>query len=430
MSTVVELGTDTRLERVLLRLSRLLGQIGAREADPLELRLQKILLVGGSLTILPAAFLWGILYLVYGEVEAAVVTLGYAIINVIGIFYLAQSGRKHPFALVQLLCTLVLPLVLTVLLGGIVNSSAVILGALMCPLGALLYYNVSSATRWFAAYVFIVALAGILDPLVRGENGLPTWLIVILFVLNVSMVSALAFFMLNIFIRQRERAMALLREEQAKSEGLLLNVLPEKIATILKEGPDSQQTIAERFDMVSVFFADVVGFTQLSEAHDPVKLLDALNEVFNYFDTVIQYYGLEKIRTMGDNYMVASGAPIPRPDHAQVMARAALEMMNYVQSCPSSLAQQLRFRAGINAGPVVGGIIGHTKFHYDVWGDPVNIAARMEAHGEPGRIQIGRDFYELIKDDFICEPRGRILVKGKGEMETWFLIGEKDSAIN
>lgn len=423
MSSAIDIGTNTRLERALIRLSGALSRIGARDRDPLELRLQKILLVGGSLTILPAALLWGFLYLAYGEVEAAVVTLGYALVNVIGILYLAQSGRKHPFAFVQLLCTLILPLVLTVLLGGIVNSSAVILGALMCPLGALLYYNVSSATRWFVAYVVVVALTGILDPFVRSENGLPTWIIVTLFVLNVSIVSALAFFMLNVFIRQRERAMALLRAEQAKSEGLLLNVLPEKIATILKEEP---QTIAERFDMVSVFFADVVGFTQLSEGHDPVELLDALNEVFNYFDSVVQKYDLEKIRTMGDNYMVASGAPIPRPDHAQVMARAALEMMNYVQSCPSMLAKRLRFRAGINAGPVVGGIIGHTKFHYDVWGDPVNVAARMEAHGEPGRIQISRDFYELIKDEFICEPRGRILVKGKGEMETWFLLGEKN----
>lgn len=422
MSNHTNTELDRTLDQLLIWLDGTIGRVGAREGDSAELRLQKALLVGGSLMILPAALLWGVLYLLYGEIWAAGVTLGYAAITILGIVYLADTGRKRLFAFVQLLCTLILPLLLTVLLGGVVNSSAVILGALMCPLGALLYYSLPSANRWFVAYVVVVTLAGVLDTIVQRTNGLPTWLIVILFVLNVSMVSALAFFMLNIFIRQRDRAMMLLRREQEKSEGLLLNVLPEKIAILLKEEHDS---IAERFEVVSVFFADVVGFTQLSAEHDPVELLDALNEVFNYFDTVVVKHGLEKIRTMGDNYMVASGVPTPRPDHAHVLATAALEMMEYVTHCPSFLARRLRFRGGINAGPVVAGIIGHTKFHYDVWGDPVNVAARMEAHGEPGRIQIGRDFYVLIKDDFVCEPRGRIVVKGKGEMETWFLIGQK-----
>jgi guanylate cyclase len=413
---------EAALNPLLVRTAGAIGRVGARDEDSAVLRLQKALLVGGSLTILPAALLWGALYLIYGEIWAGVVTLGYAAITILGILYLSRTGDKHLFAFVQLLCTLLLPLLLTVLLGGIVNSSAVILGALMCPLGALLYYNVPRAARWFVAYVIVVALAGLFDSMVRRPNGLPTWLIVTLFVLNVSTVSAIAFFMLQNFIRQRERAMAMLRQEQAKSEGLLLNVLPEKIATLLKE---EQETIAERFDVVSVFFADVVGFTQLSAEVDPVALVDALNEVFNYFDTVVEKYGLEKIRTMGDNYMVASGVPTPRPDHAHVLAEAALEMMEYVTHCPSFLARELQFRGGINAGPAVAGIIGHTKFHYDVWGDPVNVAARMESHGEPGRIQIGRDFYVLIKDEFMCEPRGRIVVKGKGEMETWFLVGRK-----
>jgi class 3 adenylate cyclase len=219
-----------------------------------------------------------------------------------------------------------------------------------------------------------------------------------------------------------ERTEAALAAEHVKSEALLHNVLPIVIADRLKQ---STATIAERFDEVSVLFTDVCNFTGLSADCDPVELLDALNEVFNYFDTVIEKYGLEKIRTIGDNYMVASGAPIPRPDHAQALARAAVEMMEFPAYCPTSLARELRFRAGINSGPVVGGVIGHTKFHYDVWGDPVNIAARMESHGEPGKIQITHDFYKLIKDDFVCERRGRIEVKGKGEMETWFLVGAR-----
>jgi class 3 adenylate cyclase len=219
-----------------------------------------------------------------------------------------------------------------------------------------------------------------------------------------------------------ERTEAALAAEHVKSELLLRNVLPTVIADRLKQ---STTTIAERFDEVSVLFTDVCNFTGLSAECDPVEMLDALNEVFNYFDSVIEKYGLEKIRTIGDNYMVAAGAPIPRSDHAQALARAALEMMDYPHHCPTPLARTLHFRAGINCGPVVGGVIGHTKFHYDVWGDPVNIAARMESHGEPGKIQITQGFYELIRDEFICEPRGRIQVKGKGEMQTWFLLGVK-----
>lgn len=217
-----------------------------------------------------------------------------------------------------------------------------------------------------------------------------------------------------------ERTEAALAAEHVKSESLLHNVLPVVIANRLKQ---DTVTIAERFDQVSVLFADVCNFTGLSAECDPIELLDALNEVFNYFDTVIEKYGLEKIRTIGDNYMVASGVPVPRPDHAQALARAVLEMMDYPQHCPTALAKALQFRAGINCGPVVAGVIGHTKFHYDVWGDPVNVAARMESHGIPGKIQITGDFYELIEDEFVCERRGRIEVKGKGEMETWFLVG-------
>lgn len=252
---------------------------------------------------------------------------------------------------------------------------------------------------------------------------LDPWLAAVLFFGNFSGAVLVMAMTLSYYMEVLERTEAALAAEHAKSESLLHNVLPVAIAERLKQ---DNATIAERFDKVSVLFADVCNFTGLSSDCDPVELLDALNEVFNYFDSVIDKYGLEKIRTIGDNYMVASGAPIPRRDHAVALARAALEMMEYPQHCPTALARALQFRAGINCGPVVGGVIGHTKFHYDVWGDPVNIAARMESHGVPGKIQITDDFYQLIRDQFVCERRGRIEVKSKGEMETWFLVGVKE----
>jgi adenylate cyclase len=157
-------------------------------------------------------------------------------------------------------------------------------------------------------------------------------------------------------------------------------------------------------------------------------MVELLNEIFSHFDSLVEKYGVEKIRTIGDNYMVASGVPTPRPDHAQALARMALDMRDYITGSPPSYGKRLDFRIGINSGPVVAGVIGHRKFQYDLWGDPVNTASRMESSGVPGKIQISRETHELIKDGFIWDLRGNVQVKGKGEMETWYLIGLKPSS--
>ncbi len=417
MNELIHVGMPGRLGQLIGALTG----VGSRPSDSDAERLQKSLLVGGSLLILPAAIIWGTLYLVFDEPLAGTITLGYAVISALSILYLAASGRRQITTFAQLSCTLILPFILTLILGGLMNSSLVILGALMAPLGALLYANSLHAMRWFGAYVILVAAAGLLNAQVSQPNNLPEWLITTLTVLNITIVSSLAFFMLTSFIRQKDRALFLLSEEQDRSERLLLNILPAKIAALLKV---SSETIAERFDSVSVLFADVVGFTELSAEMDAAELVDLLNEVFSYFDTLAERHGVEKIRTIGDNYMVAAGVPEPRSDHAQALARLALEMLEFVGRYPGR-DRPLQFRIGINSGPAVAGVIGQRKFQYDLWGDAVNVASRMESHGEPGEIQISRRTYDLLKGEFVCEPRGRIAVKGKGEMETWFLKAAK-----
>jgi len=222
------------------------------------------------------------------------------------------------------------------------------------------------------------------------------------------------------------RDFALRREigaQRAQSEALLLNILPKKIASVLKTKP---QTIAESFPSASVLFADVVGFTPIAEHISPSELIELLNEVFSYFDNLANKYGVEKIKTIGDCYMAAAGVPVYRPDHAQALGRMALEIQEHVRE-HDFLGRRLRFRIGINSGPVVAGVIGRMKFSYDLWGDVVNTASRMESHGRSGVIQITRGTYELLGGNFVCVPQGSIPVKGKGNVEVWHLLGEQAS---
>jgi class 3 adenylate cyclase len=210
--------------------------------------------------------------------------------------------------------------------------------------------------------------------------------------------------------------------EQEKSERLLLNILPETIAQKLKNG---HSNIADGFAEVTILFADIVGFTQLSAQISPTELLKLLNEIFTAFDRLTAKHDLEKIKTIGDAYMVVGGIPIPRSDHAQAIAEMALDMQQEVAKFNEKHQSELSIRIGINTGPVVAGVIGTKKFIYDLWGDAVNTASRMESHGVAGCIQVTESTYDSLQDKFIFEERGVIQVKGKGEMTTYFLTGRK-----
>lgn len=210
--------------------------------------------------------------------------------------------------------------------------------------------------------------------------------------------------------------------EQEKSERLLLNILPEPIANRLK---DEHHSIADGFAEVTILFADIVKFTELSSQVPPEKLVSLLNEIFSAFDRLTERYGLEKIKTIGDAYMVAGGIPNLRPDHAEAVANMALDMREEIAEFNKRHDSNCNIRIGINTGPVVAGVIGTKKFIYDLWGDTVNVASRMESHGMAGAIQVTADTYELLRDRFTFEPRGSINVKGKGEMMTYLLVGRK-----
>ncbi len=211
-----------------------------------------------------------------------------------------------------------------------------------------------------------------------------------------------------------------LRQEKERSEELLLNVLPASVADRLKQTNESP---AESFEAVTILFADIVGFTSLAARLEPLQLVAGLNQIFSAFDKLTEKYDLEKIKTIGDAYMVVGGLPIARPDHAEAIANMALDMQAYIQEMDIVFGEELQIRIGINTGPVIAGVIGIKKFIYDLWGDAVNVASRMESQGKPGYIQVTEVTYNQLNDKYILELRGSIAVKGRGEMLTYWLLG-------
>lgn len=223
---------------------------------------------------------------------------------------------------------------------------------------------------------------------------------------------------------QERQILAALQDEQEKSETLLLNVFPKSIADRLKKG---QRTIVEHFTDVTVMFADIVGFTRLSANLDPQELIEFLNDLFSKFDQLAYTHGLEKIKTIGDSYMVVGGIPVPDENHAQSIAEMALDMLEVVSNIKIKTGGAVSIRIGINTGPVRVGVIGSSKFSYDLWGDTVNIASRMESQGLPGRIQVTETTYSLLQGHYLFEERAdQTDFKGKGKMTTYLLIGRKE----
>ncbi|AFZ03637.1 adenylate/guanylate cyclase domain-containing protein [Calothrix sp. PCC 6303] len=238
---------------------------------------------------------------------------------------------------------------------------------------------------------------------------------------------------LKIALHESKVASQKLAIEKSQSEQLLLNILPQPIAQRLKQSQATSNInadilIADAFNDTTVMFADIVGFTDLSSRIPPQELVNLLNQIFSRFDLLAESYNLEKIKTIGDAYMVVGGLPSPRADHAIAIASMALEMIDAIAQFNLDTGENFQIRIGINSGSVVAGVIGLRKFIYDLWGDTVNIASRMESHGAPGLVHVTKDTYILLKNVFILEKRGLISVKGKGEMETYWLKGKINPA--
>ena len=407
--------------------TRVLGRLAVFGSDPSDdedLRARKLLLVAITVLVLAVALVWGALYLAFGS-PVGIVPFVYFWILLGG---LAVFRRTHDLGMllrVNQVDIVLAPTLSMIPLGGVLGAGGVGVWGILAPLGALVFGDLRSAVRWFLAWLVMFLGSGIAGALLGAiPPPIPVWFTTTMLALNITVGGSVVFVLLAIFAKQRADALAALRGEQQKAEDLLLNILPRSIADQLKA---STHPIADQFTSASILFADVVDFTPLSERLTPAEVVGILDHLFSHFDTLADRYGLEKIKTIGDCYMVAAGVPTPRPDHAAALATMALEMLEAMRSSDEVGHLGLELRIGISSGPVVAGVIGRKRFLYDLWGDAVNTASRMESHGTPGRIQVTRSTRELLGDDFACEARGPIPVKGKGELEAWYVVGRKGS---
>jgi guanylate cyclase len=413
-----EVGAIGSLQRRLERALSRLGEFAADPEDDEETRRQKGLLVLIAILILPVALTWAVLYLAFGAWTGWVAVL-YAGVSIAS---LALYARDHDFERlldIQLLAIALAPTLSMIPIGGLLATGGVGFWGILAPLGALVFRGAASGVRWFVFWLAAFLGAGIAAVVLETPAPLPVWFANLMLALNIAVGGTLVFTLLALFARQRADALAALRVEQRYAEDLLLNILPGSIAERLKADP---RRIADQFPAASVLFADVVDFTPRSVDLSAAEVVDLLDRLFSHFDELAEREGLEKIKTIGDAYMVASGVPEPRPDHAPALGRLALEMVSAMQPGGAMGDLGMQIRVGINSGPVVAGVIGRKRFLYDLWGDAVNTASRMESHGVPNRIQVTRATYELLRDGFVLEPRGTISVKGKGELESWYLV--------
>jgi class 3 adenylate cyclase len=386
---------------------RRLAMLGVVPEDDEEERIRKETLTLTTVIVCVLSPAWVITYGVLGLWVPALIPLGYVLVSLISLALVARAKRYRTFRSVQLTLLLTLPFALQWSLGGFVASSGVALWALTAPLGALMFAGTREALPWFVGYLALLGVSVVLEPILDPAD-IPDPVRIAFFAGNVAGVSLTAYLLLQYFVRQRDR-------EHERSEQLLLNVLPGPIAVRLKRG---ETVIADRFPEATVLFADIVDFTPMSSSQPPERVVEVLSDIFSAFDLLADARGLEKIKTIGDAYMVAGGIPIAREDHCEAVADMALAMMH---ECDGRPAVQLRI--GIDAGPVVAGVIGRRKFIYDLWGDTVNTASRMESHGIPGRIQVTARVMERLRGTHRFAARGTIDVKGKGAMPTWLLEG-------
>jgi adenylate cyclase len=397
-------------DRLRSWLERAIG-IGVLPDDDAETRLVKRVSTGAAWVILLFSVSWWVGGFFPFRPLSLLVSVGFFLVIATSLIRFARGKDLRSFAVALLASGLVVTLLGQVTLGGFAGASAAAAWGIVAPVSAELVFGPRRALRWFGTYLAILVVLVVADPFVLSLANTPYPMGLAFYGLNMAGPAAISFGMLRYTDAQR-------REAQEQSDRLLLNVLPAPIAARLRAG---EATIAEQHADVSVLFADVVDFTPFSERSEPAEVVRLLDRLFSAFDAVAERHGLEKIKTIGDAYMAVAGIPQPVPDHASAAVAMALEMHEQAARERDPQGRPIRLRIGIASGPVVAGVIGRRKFAYDLWGDTVNTASRMESAGVPGCLQVTPATFALAGDRYPFRRRDDVAVKGKGSMTTYLL---------
>jgi adenylate cyclase len=385
--------------------------IGTEPADDPDLVLRKRTAVATLVALCGSGLIYAYIGVAINRPLVMVFALTQLGAQLVNLVIFSRMRRLEPFVWITIglgLAT-VFSGVLTVC--GLALSAGNIVWAILAPIGAILLISGRAGLPVYLGLAAIVIGGAVLDPIIPADQALPHGAAVISMAINVLGTAAIALGLVRYIDGQRLAA-------RRESDALLRNVMPEPIADRLKAG---ERVIADHFGQVSVLFADVVDFTPFAEALSPQRTVEVLNELFTDFDRLADQFGLEKIKTIGDAYMVVAGVPEPREDHAAVLVEMALAMHRHLAQHDPVEGRRLQIRTGIGSGPVVAGVIGERKFSYDLWGDTVNTAARMESSGISGCIQVTDETRRLLADRYPFQRREGVEVKGKGIMSTWTL---------
>jgi adenylate cyclase len=406
-----------------------LANAAIEEGDDDVVRLQKTLLLFASGLMNIAAVMWLAIYWWMGLKLPTTIPLGFQILSALVLLIYLRTRNFDFFRVAQLSLFLFFPFIVQWSIGSFVSSSGIALLAVLAPIGAMVCYGPRQSIPWFFAFVVLTVVSGLFDFfLATGEDyGIPMRTIAVFFVLNFTIISTIVWLLLRYFVQQRDRyegalaeQHALVRAEREKSEQLLNSVLPTHIADRLKHNPG---TIADGFADISVMFADIVDFTKLAEELAPGQVVSFLDEVFTRFDELAGKHGLDKIKTIGDAYMVAGGLAGDRVSYVDHVAEMAMEIIGLAQSDATLRRYGVQLHIGIATGPAIAGVIGSTRFIYDVWGDTVNVADRLTAEASGGMILVDKTTYRRLGHRYQFEEIKDIPVKGKGNMTVYRLDG-------
>jgi class 3 adenylate cyclase len=410
------------------------------EHDTEQEKLNKTLLIFTCGLMGFAAMVWLAIYQAMGIRFSTTVPFTYMVISAASLGLYLWKGNFPLFRFIQTSLFLFVPFIMQWSIGSYVSSSGVMLWALLAPVGVMIFQGARESMPWFFAYIVMTAVSGFFDYyLGEGvESGVTMQSIAVFFALNFAAMSTIVYLLIRYFVSQRDKLAERiteqnlqLKDEQEKSERLLLNILPGPIAQRLKQ---QSSIIADGFADVTVMFADIINFTRLSEEMSPRLMVGLLNEVFSHFDQLAEKHGIEKIKTIGDAYMVAGGLDVHHRsqgtaaegddrDYSAAVCNMALEMCEYMDSRSGFKRARLQIHVGIGTGPVVAGVIGMKKFIYDLWGDTVNIASRVTAEAGASTILVDVTTYRRVRHLFEFEGPRTLVVKGKGELPAYRLIG-------